>query len=246
MKTYSLTSPPMTGPEVKVLQKALKDYGAWTGKIDGVFGEQTARACAQAKWTLGYRRGTILPVGGPTLYKYLTGRKKPNALMRQRAQSRKKRVNFGEIALSIGSQYVGLSEKPPNSNHVLFSEWYGLIGPWCAMFVSYCYSKAGAKNFVRGSRWAYCPFILDDARNQRNGLTIVPKENTRAGDIVLFDWNGDGVPDHVGIVLDPPGKRTTYTTIEGNTSGDNPSDGGCVAIQSRNMSVTVAFIRVWE
>jgi hypothetical protein len=236
----------MRGPDVRAAQILLKEYGAWTGKIDGIFGEQTARACAQAKWRLGYRTGNILPTYGPTLNNYLMGKKKPSVLMRRRSDQRKKSVNVGEIALSVANQYLGMTEKPPGSNHVLFAEWYGIIGPWCAMFVTYCFVKAGAKHFQRGNRWAYCPFVHDDARNQRNGLTIVPKEKVRAGDIVLFDWNDDGTADHIGIVIDPPGKKNTYTTIEGNTSGTNPSDGGMVAIQPRNMSDTLVFIRVWE
>ena len=38
-----------------------------------------------------------------------------------------------------------------------------------------------------------------------------------AGDIIFFDWGGDGVPDHVGIVEKTEG-GTVYT-VEGN-SGD--------------------------
>ena len=37
------------------------------------------------------------------------------------------------------------------------------------------------------------------------------------GDIIFFDWGGDGVPDHVGIVEKTEG-GTAYT-VEGN-SGD--------------------------
>ena len=127
----------------------------------------------------------------------------------------------------------------------MFSEWYGMTGPWCAMFVTYCFVAAKSKSFIKGSKYAYCPYVLADAKASRNGLRIVPKTEVRTGDIVLFDWNKDGVADHIGIVVKPPAKKkATFTTIEGNTSGSNPSDGGMVATMSRVTSDVIAFVRV--
>jgi cell wall-associated NlpC family hydrolase len=45
---------------------------------------------------------------------------------------------------------------------------------------------------------------------QSGGYTPAP------GDLIFFDWEGDGVSDHVGIVERADG--TTVYTIEGNTS----------------------------
>jgi hypothetical protein len=127
----------------------------------------------------------------------------------------------------------------------MFSEWYGINGPWCAMFVTYCFVAAKSKSFIKGSKYAYCPYVLDDAKAGRNGLRVVPKSDVRSGDIVLFDWNGDGTADHIGIVDKPPAKKkATFTTVEGNTSGNNPSDGGMVAKMNRVTSDVIAFVRV--
>ena len=66
----------------------------------------------------------------------------------------------------------------------------------------------------------------------------------KAGDVVLFDWDNDGIADHVGIVNVSPMKATKFTTIEGNTSGTNPSDGGMVAHMTRRVSDVIGFVRV--
>jgi hypothetical protein len=61
----------------------------------------------------------------------------------------------------------------------------------------------------------------------------------------LFDWNRDGTADHIGIVDKPPVKKNVrFSSIEGNTSGTNPSDGGMVAKMSRVTSDVIAFVRV--
>ena len=95
MRVLSLTSPPMKGNDVKVAQRRLRAFGAWSGKIDGVFGEQTARACTQAKWMLGYAEKNIRPTYGTDLNAYLSDAKKPTLLMQQRAKNRKPK-NLGE------------------------------------------------------------------------------------------------------------------------------------------------------
>ena len=90
--------------------------------------------------------------------------------------------------------------------------YYGTSGvPYCAMFVSWVFAHAGAK--CVGIPGAYCPYIERDAR--RAGKTV-SKSSAKPGDVVLFDWGGDGVCDHVGIVESNHGSY--MTTIEGNTS----------------------------
>lgn len=244
-RVLSITSPPMKGDDVKQAQRALRDYECWPGKIDGVFGEMTGRACSQAKYRLGYRMSNIRPTYGNDLHEFLTGKRQPTLLMKRRAAARRPK-NLGEQALVVAETYIGTKENPPNTNRVKFSNWYGIIGPWCAMFVTYCFNEVGAKHFKPGVRWAYCPFMVNDARAQRYGLNVVPKDKVRKGDIVLFDWKGDGVADHVGIVKNPPDTRGNFTSIEGNTSLNNDSNGGEVMERVRNTKSVICFVRVWE
>lgn len=242
MRTLKLTSPNMKGPDVKSAQKSLRKY--YTGKIDGVYGEATALATKQAKFMLGYRSNNIDSVYDTKFVKYLSGASKPTLLMQQRISARAKKTSLGVAALECAMQSIGVSEHPPGSNKVPFSNWYGINGPWCAMFVTYAFVQAGSKAFKKGERYAYCPYMLADAKAHRNNLTLVQAKDVRTGDIVLFDWKKDGIADHVGIVSFPPGKTTTFTSVEGNTSGTNPSDGGMVAQMTRKTTDVIGFVRV--
>jgi hypothetical protein len=248
MRTLKLTSPLTRGKDVKDAQRALKAFGVWVGPIDGIFGERTARSAAQAKYILGYAEKNCTQTYGSLLHSYLTGKKKPALLMRRRAEQRKGGTKvMRERALAEGMKWVGTKESPPNSNKVIFSDWYGMRGPWCAMFVTWCYAKAGSKSFdPKKSRWAYCPFMVNDARAQRNGLTVVPAANVQPGDIAMFDWQRDGISDHVGIVVSPPNSKGAFKAVEGNTSPSSDSDGGAVMVRNRNTKQVQVFIRVVE
>ena len=101
--------------------------------------------------------------------------------------------------------------------------------PWCAMFTSWVFNKAGAK--CAGLPGAYCPTMLAAAANAKK---TVATKNAKAGDVVYFDWDG-GVCDHVGIVEKNDGTR--LHTIEGNT------DNGVVARKVRPYSVVAGCVR---
>lgn len=244
MRTLILTTPPMRGEDVKKAQAKLKEFGLTVGK-SGVYDEQTARSTSAAKYRLGYRDPNINKAYDEGLNAFLSYRK-PTPLMKRRASKRMGKRPLRDTALETARQFIGVKEFPANSNEVMFSKWYGITGPWCAMFVTYCYAQAGAKHFKKGSRWAYCPFLLSDARKQNYGLNLITKDKVQAGDIVLFDWKGDGVADHVGLVVDPPTRGGWFKTIEGNTSVSNDSNGGQVMYRDRNLDTVIGFVRVWE
>lgn len=118
---------------------------------------------------------------------------------------------------------IGEKESPKNSNKTKYGKWFGLDGyPWCAMFVSYVYAMAGSplpnigftKGFA-GCQTAYSYF------KKKKWFT----NNPTAGDIVLFDWNGDGRYNHTGIFVKWI-DANHFETIEGNTSYKNQSNGG--------------------
>lgn len=245
MKTLTLTSPPMRGPEVTHAQKRLNAFGAWAGAEDGVFGETTARACSQAKYMLGYAEKDIRPTYGALLESYLSGRRKPSMLMRRRAEKRKAAKSPGRKALDYGMQFIGVKENPPHSNRTVFSEWYGIIGPWCMMFVTYLFVMgADSKWFKRGSRWAYCPYVMADAKNARNGLIEIPWIKVQQGDIALFSFKRDGVAAHVGIVATPIDVNGNFKCLEGNTSYTDNANGGEVMMRQRNRADVICFARV--
>lgn len=136
----------------------------------------------------------------------------------------------GERIVAIAFAEVGTKEEPANSNLQKYGKWFGFNGvAWCAMFVSWCYAKAGTPLPAIGYKKGYagCQTAVKYFREQ--GLvTTEPK----LGALVFFDWNKDGRFDHTGIFNGWKNKaKGEFYTIEGNTSSTNQSNGG--EVQSR-------------
>jgi len=131
-----------------------------------------------------------------------------------------------------------------------YGEWYGMNGvPWCAIFATWCYEHGAADlgkdspSFKAGSYYSYVPYIVGDARNGRNGLKTT--DSPIPGDLVCYDWNWDGTHDHVGIFEAWHG--ADFSTVEGNTSAADYSNGGMVLRCTRNKSQQgTVFVRVAE
>lgn len=137
--------------------------------------------------------------------------------------------------LQIAEKEIGYTEIPANTNKTKYGKWFGLDGvAWCGMFVSWCYDKAGFPlgkiGFLKG--FAGCQTAVAHFRKTKE-IT----DNPVPGDIVFFDWNGDGRYDHVGLFekwIEVPNQPKTFQTIEGNTSLQNDSNGGNVMRRKRN------------
>ena len=142
--------------------------------------------------------------------------------------------------IEIARQEVGQKESPANSNNSKYNKWFGLPNlPWCGMFVSYCYAMAETAlpkiGFSKG--FAGCQTAVAYFKSNKK-ITTTPKE----GDIVFFDWNGDGRYDHTGLFVKWIDKDT-FETIEGNTAIGNDSNGGEVMIRKRNKKFAI-FVSV--
>lgn len=155
-----------------------------------------------------------------------------------------------DAALNRACSQIGVSESPPNSNVVKFSDWYGMIGPWCAMFVTWCFEygaddlRVDSPPFVKGSRYAYVPYIVADARAHKYGLSTT--DDPVPGDLVCYDWQSNGEPDHIGVFERWQGGGD-FSAIEGNTSTSDNSNGGQVMRRVRNRSGQgTVFVRVAE
>lgn len=120
--------------------------------------------------------------------------------------------------------------------------WYGASGvAYCAMFVSWVYAQC-PNDSIPGGMFAYVPYGINRARAAG---AIVSFEQAVPGDLICFDWGGDGVADHVGIVEGYP-SNGTIVTIEGNTSAGttgSQSNGGGVYRRTRYKSQVCAIIR---
>ena len=147
-----------------------------------------------------------------------------------------------KILFAAQSQ-VNITESPARSNIQKYGDWYGMNGvKWCAIFVSWVYDQAGC----RGCRlqvetrkgFHYCQGAYKHWK-ATGELTKIPQP----GDIVLFDWKGDGHCDHTGIFESWKDKSTgRFYALEGNTEFGNNSDGGKVMRRERSISLVKAFV----
>ena len=111
--------------------------------------------------------------------------------------------------MELAKQQVG------NVGGYPYWSWYGFNSrvEWCACFVSWCYNQAGkSEPRFAGCEWQGVPWFQSRGQWGARGY-----ENIAPGDAIFFDWDLDGVADHVGLVLGRDESRVY--TVEGN-SGD--------------------------
>lgn len=113
---------------------------------------------------------------------------------------------------------IGTKDNPFGSNNIKYNTWYysqivsGKYYPWCAVFVYWCYCKIGAKSRLAGiDNHAYCPSYFDWAKDTGR-IRTKPKK----GYLALFDWNRDGIADHIGFVYSYDNNARIVKTVEGN------------------------------
>lgn len=115
----------------------------------------------------------------------------------------------GDIVEVAASQIGNVGGQP-------YWSWYGFSGrvEWCACFVSWCANECGYIEAGAVPKFAACSAGVQWFKSA--GLWHDRGYEPQPGDIVFFDWGGDGGADHVGIVESCDG--STVHTIEGNTS----------------------------
>jgi hypothetical protein len=149
--------------------------------------------------------------------------------------------------LHLAAKEIGVKESPPSSNSgprvSTYERATGAYGqPWCASFITWLLKSVGYKGAFPENP-AYCPSWVDMARAARHGVHMVSASQMEEGDLALYDWDNDGVADHIGIT-ESKVHGGVFTAIEGNTSLGNNSNGGEVMRRERNVSDVLCFIRV--
>lgn len=85
---------------------------------------------------------------------------------------------------------------------------------WCGCFVSWCEDKCGLIEAGKAPKFA---MVGDGASWFENKKQWIGGDGTPSpGDLIFFDWDRDGVYDHVGIVS--AADDELVFTIEGNSS----------------------------
>lgn len=88
------------------------------------------------------------------------------------------------------------------SNNTKYGVWAGNNGAgWCDIFISWCAAKAGVSSSIIpqksfGGVESGMAWFKNKGQFRYRSSGYTPKK----GDIIFFDWNYNGSPDHVGIV----------------------------------------------
>lgn len=131
--------------------------------------------------------------------------------------------------LKIAQKYLG-------NGGARFRKYCGLGGsaPWCNAFVSYIFHEATNDSlFCNGAKETYCPHSIKWCYDN---LASIPIYLALPSDVIYFDWEVNGVPNHIGFVRARKSATEIYT-IEGNT------DGGRVAYKTRTVKYVQAVFR---
>lgn len=151
-----------------------------------------------------------------------------------------------EKVLQIAKSVVDEKYTEGANNDTKFGKWYGMNNqPWCAMFVSWCFSEARVAPLVAASTkkgFASCDAGLKWFTKKGQ---VVPVGKAQAGDIAFFQFDTDAAPDHVGIVLKNNGKGNLWV-YEGNTSSGSrgsQSNGDGVFLKKRPYSLVMGVAR---
>lgn len=108
-----------------------------------------------------------------------------------------------------------------NYGGAIYKSWYGLHSSdaWCAAFVSWCADQCGFINSGVFPKFASCGDGINHYFAPNNVYWSVEARGPfipSPGNLIFFDWQHDGVQDHVGIV--EKYENGIIYTIEGNSS----------------------------
>ncbi|MGN1329473.1 MAG: CHAP domain-containing protein [Eubacterium sp.] len=131
-------------------------------------------------------------------------------------------VSEGELrssVISVASGEVGYTGTSTTSK---YGDWYGYQGGWCTTFVLWCFNQTGTSydiklNGVIVPSGGNCNSMISWFKDKGRYHTASEGYTPSSGDLVFFDWSGNGSCQHVGFVNYISG--TTVYTIEGNCSG---------------------------
>jgi peptidoglycan hydrolase-like protein with peptidoglycan-binding domain len=238
-RTLHVVSPLLRGQDVLALQESLQALGYAPGPLDGFYGVATSAAlrafqadyCLDADGVCGPQTIAVLsrarPSGGPRAGRYGGA--------------------SGRRALAEAISHIGLVERPVNLTP--FGEWFGVDGvPWCNIFVSYCFRVGAQVTLCAGVEGAGvyskgCAYVPTTAAWLRATGQWIGRATPLPGDIAIFDWDGAGAPEHIGIVEKALGGGK-FQSIEGNTSLASDSNGGAVMRRVRLLSQVEGFGRI--
>lgn len=135
----------------------------------------------------------------------------PNHVLRYYPYGRAFTAGGNQVIVEVALTQLG------NEGGAPYWSWYGFDSrvEWCACFVSWCADQCGYIESGVIPKFSACVDGVSWFRS--NGQWQDRNYEPQAGDIIFFDWDGDGTSDHVGIV--EKCENGVVYTVEGN-SGD--------------------------
>jgi YD repeat-containing protein len=138
--------------------------------------------------------------------------------------------------MKSNTELLKIAQKHLGQGGARFRKFAGLPSgaAWCNAFVDYVAKEGGVeKLYFNGKKETYCPHSIEWCKKN---LAQIPLYLTLPMDIIYFDWDRNGKPNHIGFVREKKSATGIYT-IEGNT------DGGKVAQKTRNGKYVQAVYR---
>ena len=138
--------------------------------------------------------------------------------------------DWRQDVIAIAETQLGYTESTRNyavwedgttHGYTRYGDWYGSpYGDWCAMFASFCIHYAGVEDMPLN--WGCRTWIADleplDRYRPAQGEEPYSPE---VGDLIFYDWEGDGLSDHVGLVAElipeTENEPAHLVAIEGNS-----------------------------
>jgi murein DD-endopeptidase MepM/ murein hydrolase activator NlpD len=116
-----------------------------------------------------------------------------------------------QAVIDLALTQVGNAGGRPYWSYVGFSSRVA----WCGIFAHWSYHVAGyGSGYAQSGNNFYAPTL--DAWFKGAGTFRQPGyTDTAPGDVIFFDWEGDGRPNHVGLVIGRDANRVY--TVEGNS-----------------------------
>jgi hypothetical protein len=176
-------------------------------------------------------------------------------LMRKRVELTKRRIRSKEAGAKATRylvRHVGRTETATNDAPFLRGweeglphnrlDWMIPGQPWCGFACIAAWYFGAQKELPDGT--VYTPNIVNWAK-QGVHYKSVPASEAKPGDLVVFNFPGGEIADHVGLARDRA-VNGLIPTVEGNTSSSNggsQANGGGVYLRQRPVSLVAVVAR---
>lgn len=120
--------------------------------------------------------------------------------------------------MKTNTELLKIAQKHLGQGGARFRKFAGLPSgaAWCNAFVDYIANEGGVSAlYFNGKKETYCPHSIKWCKAN---LAELPLYLSQPMDIIYFDWERNGNPNHIGFVRAHKNTDEIYT-IEGNTSG---------------------------